>query len=861
MTEEPSKGRVEAQSRRGAPPAEGSGTATLASPWSGLADRRAEDVRLGTLRRIQAQQEAVSLASASEAFVAGEVEQLAREVTELAAKAVGVERANVWLFNPDETELHCIDLYEATPARHSAGAVLREAQYAREFSALKGAPFVDADDAVTDPRTAGYVEGYLKPLRITAMLDAVVRVAGRHIGRLCLEHVDKPHHWERDEVAFACQLADKIALSLVNRARQETQETLRASEVRYRRLFESARDGILILDAQTAMVVDVNPFLAELLGFTRDEILRRKVWDLGFFKDVVDSEARFAELVQKGYVRYEDLALRTKDGRRIEVEFVSNVYLVNQEKVIQCNIRDISERKRAQESHARLAMAVEQAAEVVMVTDAEASILYVNPAFERTTGYTREEALGRNPRLLKSGKQDAEFYRRMWTVLLRGDAWSGRIVNQRKDGAFFEVEATISPVRDAAGRTVNYVAVNRDITNEAHLERQLFQAQKMEAIGRLAAGVAHDFNNLLGVITGYGEIVHRRLAGEDPLKGKVEQILRAAERAGGLTRQLLAFGRKQVLQPKILDLNLVVPDMEKMLRRLIGEDIELVTRLAPDLGRVRADAGQIEQVLMNLAVNARDAMLDGGRITIETGNADVDASYAAGHAPVRPGPYVLLAFTDTGAGMDAATQARIFEPFFSTKEVGKGTGLGLSTVYGIVKQSEGYVWVYSEVGLGTTFKVYLPRVDEEALPEREEEAGPLLGGTETVLLVEDEASLRELLREALDANGYSVLVARDGAEAVQIAAAHPGPIPIMVTDIIMPGMTGPKIVDVIAVTRPTTKVLFISGYSDETVLQYGLRGPGRAFLSKPFGPEVLLRRVRETLDAHLVPGPFDPGLA
>jgi PAS domain S-box-containing protein len=748
------------------------------------------------------------------------------------------------------------------------------------------------------------------------------------------------------------------------------------AEQRYRRFFEAARDGILILDAETGRVVDVNPFLIELLAFPREEFLGKELWELGFFKGERANQAHFGEL-QKGYVRYEDMALETGDGRRIEVDFASTVYFVNEEKLIQCSIRDISERKRAEEalrasrqvtegiinaiparvfwkdrqlvylgcnaafardagfsdpkdvigkddyqmgwrdqaeayrrddrkviesgrakllieepqttpggdsitlltskvplldskgdvtgvigtyfditdrkraeeSQALLATAVDQSAETIMITDAAGTISYVNPAFEKATGYTREEVIGHNPRLLKSGQQDAEFYRQMWTVLSRGEIWSGHFINRRKDGTHFEETATISPVRDAAGQIVNYVAVKRDVTNENRLEAQLRQAQKMEAVGSLAGGVAHDFNNLLGVIMGYGEIVYRQLAGEDPLKGKVGQILKAAERAAGLTRQLLAFSRKQVLQPKILDLNTVVSDMDKMLRRLIGEDVEFTTLLEPHLGSVRADPGQIEQVVMNLVVNSRDAMPEGGRLTIETHNADLDAEYAATHSPARPGPYVALVITDSGSGMDAATQALIFEPFFSTKGVGKGTGLGLATVYGIVKQSEGHIWVYSEVGVGTTFKIYLPRIDEEAVLERPPEPGPLLRGSETVLLVEDAESLRELLREALETNGYTVLVARDGAEALQIAAAHAGPIHMLVTDVIMPGMSGPKIVDLLAPRRPEMKVLFVSGYSDESLTRHGLVGPGRAFLSKPFGPEVLLRKVRESLDA------------
>ena len=631
--------------------------------------------------------------------------------------------------------------------------------------------------------------------------------------------------------------------------RRRAEQLLHGSELRYRRLFEAAKDGILILEAETAEIVDVNPFLCDLLSLSREEVLGRKLWEIGSFKDVPASKVNFRQLQLTEYIRYEDLPLKTAKGLKIAVEFVSNVYRVNGGKVIQCNVRDITQRKEAAGTQAVLSRAAEQAAEAIIITDPQGAIVYVNPAFERVSGWRSEEALGQNPRILKSGKQDDAFYRQMWEALAGGAAWTGRLVNRRKDGTLFEEEASISPVRDGAGQIVNYVAVKRDVTEEMRLAKQLFQAQKMEAVGRLAGGIAHDFNNLLGVITGYGEIVHRRLADEDPLKGRVEQILKAAERAAGLTRQLLAFSRKQVLLPKILDLNAVVSDMEKMLRRLIGEDVELATQLAPDLGSVRADPGQVEQILMNLAINARDAMPDGGRITVETCNADLDAAYAATHPPTRPGSYVMLAVTDTGSGMDAATQARIFEPFFSTKEVGKGTGLGLSTLYGIVKQSEGYVWVYSEVGVGTTFKIYLPRVDEEAPLARDVGPGPLLRGAETVLLVEDEASLRELLREALEANGYSVLVARDGAEALKIAEAHAGPIQIMVTDVIMPGMIGPKIVELVAQTRPEMKVLYISGYSDESVVRHGLIGPGRAFLSKPFGPEVLLRRVREALDA------------
>jgi len=511
---------------------------------------------------------------------------------------------------------------------------------------------------------------------------------------------------------------------------------------------------------------------------------------------------------------------------------------------------DITERERAEERLREYERVVEQAAESIIITNPQGIIIYVNPAFERITGYSQAEVVGRNPRVLKSGHQDTAFYRRMWETLARGDVWKGRLVNRRKDGTLFQEDATIGPVRDASGRLVNYVAVKHDVTNEMRLERQFMQSQKMEAIGRLAGGVAHDFNNLLGVIMGYGEIVRRKMRDDDPLKAKVEQILKAAERAGGLTRQLLAFSRQQVLQPKIVDLNGLVSDMEKMLRRLIGEDIELETSLDPVLGSIKADPGQIEQVLMNLAVNARDAMPDGGRLTIETRNADLGPDYAARRPAVRAGPYVMLAVSDSGMGMDAETQSHLFEPFFTTKETGKGTGLGLSTVYGIVKQSEGYVWCYSEVGIGTTFKIYLPRLDEEVSPDHKPVAPQMAKGAETVLLIEDDQSLRDLLCETLEGAGYTVLVADGGGKALQIGDEYPGAIQLIVTDVIMPGLTGRQAAEKIKSSRSEVEILFISGYTNEAIAKHGVLEAGAEYLSKPFAPDDLLRKVRDVLDGR-----------
>jgi signal transduction histidine kinase/CheY-like chemotaxis protein len=408
--------------------------------------------------------------------------------------------------------------------------------------------------------------------------------------------------------------------------------------------------------------------------------------------------------------------------------------------------------------------------------------------------------------------------------------------------------ATRGVYRDAQGKVIGLIGIARDVTEMKRLEEQFRQAQKMEAVGRLAGGVAHDFNNLLGIIIGYGDIVSRRMVSDDPLRLKMEQILKAAARAAALTRQLLAFSRQQVLQPKILDLNVVVSEIEDMLRRLIGEDVVLVTMPGPGLRSVEGDQGQLQQVIMNLAVNARDAMPNGGKLRVETCNVDVDEAYAARYPPMRPGPYVMLVITDTGSGMDANVQARIFEPFFTTKELGRGTGLGLSTVYGIVQQSGGHIYVDSEVGVGTSFRIYLPRAAGVPLQRAEGKPPSLVGGSETVLLAEDESHLRELVREILEGSGYRVLIARDGTEALEIASGHAGPIHLMVTDVIMPGVSGREAADAIRQTRPEMKVLYVSGYTDDAILRHGVLGSA-AFLEKPFARDRLLREVRELLNS------------
>ncbi|MBI1882080.1 MAG: PAS domain S-box protein, partial [Chloroflexi bacterium] len=508
-------------------------------------------------------------------------------------------------------------------------------------------------------------------------------------------------------------------------------------------------------------------------------------------------------------------------------------------------------RARLTQTYQRLTTVVEQSAESVLITDTEGTILYVNPAFEHTSGYSRAEVVGQNSGILRSEKQDAAFYKEMWATISAGQVWRRRFISQRKDGTLYTEDASISPIRDESRAIVNYVEVRRDVTRELQLEAQYHQSQKMEAIGQLAGGIAHDFNNLVTVINGYSELVlHRYLGQSDPSRKFLEEIKKAGERAASLTGQLLAFSRKQVLQPKILDLNRVVVEVNKMLQRLIGENIEVTTLLVPGLAPIKADPNQLEQVLINLAVNARDAMPSGGKLTIETANVTLDLAYARQHAEVTPGEYVMLTVSDTGVGMTEAIKARIFEPFFTTKEQGKGTGLGLATCFGIVKQSGGSIEVYSELGRGTTFKVYLPCIEEAiSCSTKPVEADKLPYGTETILLVEDGVSVRTLAANVLREQGYTVLEAANGEEALYLIQGQPETeLHLVLTDVVMPQMGGRELADQLKTVRPDIKVLFTSGYPDDAIVHHGVLEPGIAFLEKPFTLAALARKVREVLD-------------
>lgn len=510
---------------------------------------------------------------------------------------------------------------------------------------------------------------------------------------------------------------------------------------------------------------------------------------------------------------------------------------------------DITELKQMERNLHRLAAAIEQSANAVIITDTGGTIQYVNPAFERIAGYGRDEALGRHSRMLKSDGHDGAFFRQIWETISGGKAWKGRIISRRKNGGLYTAETSISPVCGAAGEILHYVAVQNDVTREEELERQLHQSQKMEAIGQLAGGVAHDFNNILQAMMGYSQILMDAAREKGESCEELDEIYKGSVRAAALTRQLLSFSRKQEMCPEPLDLNQAVEDLLKMLRRVIGADIRLEWLPGRLPGIIHADRGMMEQVLMNLCVNARDAMPGGGVITVDTRGVTFDAEYCAAHVWARPGRFVLLSVADNGCGMDRATMDRIFEPFFTTKAEGKGTGLGLATVYGIVRQHEGMINVYSEPGKGTTFKVYLPVSGggDTAMTDPAPETAPA-GGGETILMAEDDEMVRNLAVTVLKRAGYRVLTANDGMEAVALFKQHADDISLLLLDIIMPNLGGHGALREMRAFRPGVPALFSSGYSEHSVQTDFVLGEGLALIHKPYAPRDLLRAVRDALD-------------
>jgi PAS domain S-box-containing protein len=624
--------------------------------------------------------------------------------------------------------------------------------------------------------------------------------------------------------------------------RRRAEEATRENELRLRTMVQNAPAIIFILDRDGVFRLSEGQALAKL-GLEAGEVVGKSALEM--YQDTPS----VLESLRKALAGEPARAINELPGVIFDTVY-SPIFDPDGKPAGLIGIAiDITDRKRAEEAQMLLATAVEQAAEAIVITDAGGTISYVNPAFEKITGYARDEVIGQNARMLRSGKHDAAFYRHLWETIARGEVWTSRIFNKKKNGALYEEEMIISPVFDSAGKIVNYVAVKRDVTQEVALETQLRQAQKMEAIGQLAGGVAHDFNNILTVIQGSASLLLNPQLKPAEKSDCSHQIIRAAERAAGLIRQLLLFGRKQVMQPVNLDLNEVVGGMTRMLKRILGEDIALRSDFASSLPPVFGDAGMIEQVVLNLAINSRDAMPGGGRLAIATGAETLDERQAQLNPDASPGPHVWLAVSDTGCGIPPENLPRIFEPFFTTKDVGKGTGLGLATVYGIIRQHRGWITVDSEPGKGSTFRICLPAAAGaragEKTPVHQQQ---LPRGTETVLLVEDDLPVRLLVGNLLQRCGYIVLQAESGAAALRIWWQHLEKIHLLLTDLVMPdGVTGRQLARQLQSEKPDLKVIYTSGYSAEAG-----EGPalidGVNFLQKPYPSGKLAKTVRNCLD-------------
>ena len=587
-----------------------------------------------------------------------------------------------------------------------------------------------------------------------------------------------------------------------------------------------------------------NACLSRLTGYAIDEIVGQNAKMLEPEDTMHPLHKVLEHVAASGEPWRGDSVGRRKSGERYDIEWSITPM---GDGLFSTVIFDITERKKDAESMKNLVTAIEQVSETIFITDLDGMIQYCNPAFERLTGYSKEETIGQNVKVFRSGKETSEFYQDLWATIRQGKVWTGRLTNKTKNGFIYEEDASLSPIRNSLGEFSGFLAVKRDVTERLQLERQLFQAQKLESIGRLAAGIAHDFNNLLTAINGYSDLLLSQLGAEDPLRSYAGEIRKAGERSASLTKQLLIFSRKQVIEPRILNLNTTIRGSVTMLQRLIGEEIAVETHLDGSLGQVMADPTQIDQVIMNLAVNARDAMSHGGRLKIETKNVDVCEVTATIFPDAIPGRYVLLTVTDDGQGMTETIREHLFEPFFTTKEVGKGTGLGLATVYGIVRQSGGWIDLSSELGMGTSFRIYLPRIDGCPLTEAKDISGPAEGGDETILIVEDQEAVRSFTTVALEGYGYHVLEAPNGRTALAVAKRYPGVIHLLLTDVVLPGMKARKLSETLKGLHPNLKVLFTSGYSTDAIAHRGILDHGVSYLPKPFSPDELAAKIRGLL--------------
>ncbi len=628
---------------------------------------------------------------------------------------------------------------------------------------------------------------------------------------------------------------------------------LRKNEEFLNKVIEHIPNMIFVKDARNLSFVRFNRAGEDLLGYRQEELIGKTVHD--FFPEKKADQINQKDnqvLHSKELFDIPEETITTKDKKE-RILHTKKIPILDENGTPQYLLgisEDITEQKRAEQSIRKLSQAIEQSPVSIIITDVEGKIEFVNSQFTKTTGYTFSEVLGENPRILQSGETTSEEYKEFWDTISSGGVWQGVFHNRKKNGDLFWEHATVAPVRNSENVITHYVGVKEDITEQKRLEEQLRHTQKMEAIGQLAGGIAHDFNNMLGVIFGYAEMTLEKAARDDPLRKNIEAIREASLRSMEITRQLLAFARKQTVMPKVLDLNRTVEGMLKLLQRLIGEDIKLTWQPGPELWQIKIDPSQIDQILANLCVNARDAIPGVGKITIETKKAVFDDNYWTEREGFFPGEYVMLAVSDNGSGMDKRILEKIFEPFFTTKGLGRGTGLGLATVYGIVKQNAGFLNVYSEPGHGSTFRIYFPRytVDGEQM-ERESGTDLPPGGDETILLVEDETEVLNMVKMMLEEFGYTVLTSSKPKEAILIATDKYIALDLLITDMIMPEMTGRELAENLTHLCPKLKCLFMSGYTGKAMDHQDLLKEGVNFIQKPFSKQELAARVRTVLDS------------
>jgi PAS domain S-box-containing protein len=680
----------------------------------------------------------------------------------------------------------------------------------------------------------------------------------RHAGVRLTARYRAQHHdgtWRIRESVLVNRLNEPAIHAVTVTARDITERaTAEADRAHLAAIVEYSADAILSKTVD-GIVTSWNKGAERLYGYTATEIIGQSVSVL-YPSDSADVLAAILQNIRSGRPLASYEAVRVaKGGARVWVSLtISPIYSPTGVIVGAASVaHDITERKAAEDARARLVEILEATPDLVGITDPEGRLFYLNPAGRSMVGV--EQDVDISTHLIAEFHPNPTAYGVVAegiSTAVRTGAWSGETELASADGRIMNVSQIILAHKGPDGALSYVSTIARDITERKRLERQFLQAQKMEVVGHLAGGVAHDFNNLLTVIIGFGELSRDELPETSPVRRDIDEVLRAAHSASALTRRLLAFSRRQMIQPQILDLDATVQGMKTMLRRLIGEDIKFVVRSSDELGMVNADRGQVEQVVMNLVVNARDAMPTGGHLTIETANAYLDEVYATLHPGATPGAHVMLAIGDTGCGMDEGVRARLFEPFFTTKELGRGTGLGLSTVYGIVKQNGGSIWVYSEPGAGTTFKVYFPRASASHSDVTETDIRPQnLDGVETILIVEDQAEVRAVARQTLQRHGYTVIEAAHGQEAIEQLEVHPTAIDLLLTDVVLPGMSGRQVAEELQRRKPDLRVLYMSGYTDDTITRHGVLDRSLAFLEKPFTADGLLQKIRSTLGPSL----------